>query len=80
MSHREQLTEDDDTHPVHCQNCEWTGPANKTEAVSDLSQRVEVGEPMPTGECPECGALCQYDDESRADLVTSEDVGDDEEE
>lgn len=46
-----------------CQNCEWTGTderlARKLEDVPDLFERVAPGEPMPSGECPQCGALCQ---------------------
>jgi uncharacterized membrane-anchored protein len=26
--------------------------------IKDIFQRVLPGEPMPSGECPECGALC----------------------
>lgn len=26
--------------------------------IPDIHQRVAVGEPMPAGECPSCGALC----------------------
>lgn len=42
-----------------CQNCDWTGSEIyvKTD-IPHLSERVAPGEPMPLGECPECGALC----------------------
>lgn len=44
-----------------CQNCGqgWTLEELKT-PIPDLEKRVEPGEPMPAGECPdpECGALC----------------------
>lgn len=46
------------THSA-CQNCEWRGPDTDLREVKDLTQRVDPGEPMPSGECPECGALCQ---------------------
>jgi predicted RNA-binding Zn-ribbon protein involved in translation (DUF1610 family) len=43
---------------VKCQNCGWTGPQAKCKEIKHLTQRVAVGEPMPAGECPKCGALC----------------------
>lgn len=46
-----------------CQNCDWQGPdeqlGRQIEDTPDLLERVAPGEPMPTGECPECRALCQ---------------------
>ena len=44
---------------TECQDCETRTPESKLNPVKDLHQRVEPGEPMPAGECPECGALCQ---------------------
>lgn len=43
-----------------CQNCSWTGPAEALKPVPEIGilERVAPGEPMPAGECPECGALC----------------------
>lgn len=46
-----------------CQNCDWRGPTVDTREIKDLHQRVDPGEPMPSGECPECGALCQPTDD-----------------
>lgn len=43
----------------YCQNCDWRGDASELREIHDLSQRVSPGELMPSGECPECGALCQ---------------------
>jgi hypothetical protein len=43
---------------VKCQNCEWTGDDSETKNIEDVFDRVEPGEIMPYGECPECGALC----------------------
>jgi len=42
-----------------CQNCgkEWDN--GQLNPIQDIHQRVEPGEPMPSGECPDCGALCQ---------------------
>lgn len=42
-----------------CQNCEWEGDEADTNPVEDIFERVSPGEPMPSGECPKCGALCQ---------------------
>lgn len=41
-----------------CQSCDWRGPESKLALIKDLTMRVSAGEPMPAGECPECGALC----------------------
>jgi len=50
-----------DKPEVRCQGCDWTGTEEDMEHVGanipDLGQRVMPGEPMPAGECPECGAL-----------------------
>lgn len=40
-----------------CQNCEWTGSRDELCAIKDIGERVAPGEPMPAGECPDCGAL-----------------------
>ena len=42
-----------------CQNCGETFANSDLLPVTDLEQRVAPGEPMPSGECPNCGALCQ---------------------
>lgn len=44
---------------VYCQNCDWTGEEADCDPINDLQQRVAPGEPMPAGECPRCGSLCQ---------------------
>jgi hypothetical protein len=43
-----------------CQNCGriWDEVLLVT-PVTDIDQRVSPGEPMPSGECVACGALCQ---------------------
>jgi hypothetical protein len=53
---------DDDARPVSCGNCAWTGTVDGCREVRDLLTRVEPGETMPAGECPECGALAHLDD------------------
>jgi hypothetical protein len=49
-----------------CGNCdsEWTD--EQLNVVKNLFLRVLPGEPMPSGECPECGALCHPIEESCA--------------
>jgi hypothetical protein len=41
-----------------CDNCKKVHPAKKLKAIPDLFERVEPGCPLPSGECPDCGALC----------------------
>ena len=41
-----------------CDNCGKISTADKLKDVQDLYQRVDEGEPMPSGECPACGCLC----------------------
>lgn len=46
-----------------CQQCDWTGRAEnmRTDSPDEIEgffERVQPGEEMPSGECPECGALC----------------------
>ena len=43
-----------------CQNCETSFFWLDLDPIDDLRQRVETGEPLPAGQCPDCGALC-YD-------------------
>ena len=41
-----------------CQNCEATfSTAQELSWIKRLTERVAPSEPMPAGECPECGAL-----------------------
>lgn len=41
-----------------CEDCRDLIPDAEVLPARDLSQRVVPGEPMPSGECPACGALC----------------------
>lgn len=41
-----------------CLNCEKVHTEETLEEISDLSMRVAPGEPSPSGQCPDCGALC----------------------
>jgi len=41
-----------------CDNCNRLFHTAELPKVKDLDKRVSAGEPMPSGECPTCGALC----------------------
>ena len=43
---------------VVCENCDMVLAEEKTAPIKDLWERVDANEPMPAGECPECGAVC----------------------
>jgi hypothetical protein len=40
-----------------CADCGAVHDDNALDPIADLSQRVSAGEPMPSGQCPTCGAL-----------------------
>ena len=48
-----------------CDNCGQTFAGKKLKQIKDLLQRVEPGGIVPSGECPECGALCYPEKETR---------------
>jgi hypothetical protein len=50
-----------DDRPCYCCNCGWEGPAKETQPIQNLTQRIDAGELVPIGECPECGALAQLE-------------------
>lgn len=41
-----------------CDNCKKKWTLQAVVEAKDLNQRVEPGGIMPSGQCPECGALC----------------------
>ena len=41
-----------------CDNCGEIWKADQLEGIKDLDHRVDSGSVVPSGECPECGALC----------------------
>ena len=43
---------------AQCENCEKVWPEDKLGNIRDFSMRVAPNEPMPAGECPDCGSLC----------------------
>ena len=47
-----------------CQDCGHRFPENRLKGIKDIHERAAPGEPMPSGECPECGAVCHVVQES----------------
>lgn len=47
-----------------CDNCSWSGAEPVPVDLGKLGERIEPGGVVPSGECPQCGALCypQYCD------------------
>lgn len=50
-----------DGDKTRCQDCNqiWLTADLDDGDIPHLYERVGPGEPMPDGECPDCGALCQ---------------------
>ncbi|KKN24117.1 hypothetical protein LCGC14_0898060 [marine sediment metagenome] len=42
----------------HCDNCSREHKAAALHGIANLFDRLEPGGTVPSGECPECGALC----------------------
>jgi hypothetical protein len=53
-----ELNHEEDEPRYRCQNCEQEWGLNDLHEITHLSERVEIGEVMPAGQCPDCGALC----------------------
>lgn len=51
---------------AECQNCGETFELSDLKPIKDIHQRVQPGESMPAGECPDCGALCQLREQRHA--------------
>lgn len=54
-----------------CQNCEKMHSEENLAAIKDFEMRVSAGEKVPSGECPDCGALCHLYEEPK-ELPTAE--------
>lgn len=44
-----------------CQKCRLNVMDAELVVIEDVRDRVKPGEPMPSGQCPECGGLCLPD-------------------
>lgn len=60
------LTKSSAERPVACADCDWKGTeltlGRQFHELHRLVERLYPGDPVPVGECPECGAFCYYDD------------------
>lgn len=81
--HKHDEDDESDEEQFECQNCGKRWAIDELLPVQDLLQRVAPGEPMPAGECPECGAVCHGEDDDdddddeeydEFDLMTEEEV------
>ncbi len=52
----------DEAASAECQNCDWRGDPAECRPLQDVLDRVDPGEVMPIGECPECGCVCHFSD------------------
>jgi hypothetical protein len=61
---------------AECQNCSMVVADEDLKEIRHLSERVAPGEPMPSGECPYCGAVAHPTDKevSRIKLRVTIDV------
>ena len=57
---------DDNSRPVRCQNCDWTGTEDQTNELRDFWSRIEPGDVMPAGDCPACGSAAMLENEPAA--------------
>lgn len=46
-----------------CEDCEWVGTADDMDPIKDVHDRVDTGELMAVGCCPECGSMIGCEDE-----------------
>lgn len=44
---------------AECADCRRRWKIEELQETRDIWERVAPGEPMPAGDCPDCGALCQ---------------------
>lgn len=44
-------------HVYSCEECDWTGTLDEMASIDDIHERVQPGEFMAAGQCPECDSL-----------------------
>jgi hypothetical protein len=54
-----------------CDNCGKTWKADELEGIKDLDNRVDAGSVVPSGQCPECGALCYPVEPDSSELLNA---------
>ena len=47
---------------ARCGDCGYTERAGDCEAIKDPGERLSTGDPLPAGECSECGSLSYVED------------------
>lgn len=47
---------------ARCQNCDWKGDPDDANPYHDFWSRVEPGDTVPAGDCPDCGSHVFIDD------------------
>lgn len=52
-----------------CNNCAWHGSRCDLGEINDFWGRVNPGELMPAGECPDCGSLVDLPEADMPDYV-----------
>lgn len=52
------VTREVTTEVSECQNCGQCWKESELKEIEDYYVRILPGETVPSGECPECGALC----------------------
>ena len=57
-----------------CQYCGWNGPADRCGPLKNAWERVQPGDVMPAGECPECSASAMLDENSAEPCIRIETV------
>lgn len=57
---------------AECQNCDWRGDPAECRQLRDVFDRVDPGEVMPVGECPECNCACHYNGRVTVTFTTEE--------
>ena len=55
------------TQTATCQSCGWHGPVEHTKELRDVLARVQPGDVMPAGECPQegCHSAAMLDERPR---------------
>lgn len=55
-----------------CHNCDWKGRIGEMDKIDCIEERIDPGELMAAGECPECGSLVDVDDADVPDYVLNQ--------
>lgn len=61
------LIPENDDIPCRCNDCDAVTPAGGLDMITDIQERISPGCIVPAGQCPSCGALAYYEDDSAPD-------------